>query len=84
MSTQQLRMVWPKDRLDQPPQVTVTEGYRLRTYRPGDEAHFFHVMSLAGFEKWDMEQLLPWLKKIPREPLLLMVLPPAGFMSITR
>lgn len=64
MSKQQLRMVWPKDRLDQPPQVTVAEGYRLRTYRPGDEPDFFHVMSLAGFENWDMNELLPWLKKI--------------------
>ena len=64
MSKQQLRMVWPKELLDQPPKVEVAEGYRLRTYRPGDEASFFHVMSLAGFERWDMEQLLPWLKKI--------------------
>lgn len=64
MIKQQLRMIWPKDLLDQPPQVNVAEGYRLRTYRPGDEANFFHLMSLAGFEGWDMNELLPWLRKI--------------------
>ena len=62
--TQQLRMVWPKTLLDQPPAVALPKGYRLRTYRPGDEPSFFHVMSLAGFESWDMAKLLPWLQKI--------------------
>ncbi len=61
---QQLRMVWPKARLEQPPTIEVSPGYRLRTYRPGDEPEFFHVMSLAGFEGWDTEKLLPWLQKI--------------------
>lgn len=63
-SKQQLRMVWPHSRLDQPPSVTVPTGYQLRTYRPGDEPAFFHVMSLAGFENWDMTRLLPWLQKV--------------------
>ncbi len=67
MSAQQLRMVWPKSKLEQPPSITVAEGYRLRTYHPGDEPDFFHVMSLAGFERWDMETLLPWLNKIVPE-----------------
>lgn len=61
---QQLRMVWPKTLLDQPPAVSVPAEYRLRTYRPGDEPNFFHVMSLAGFENWDMPKLLPWLQKV--------------------
>jgi mycothiol synthase len=63
-SQQQLRMVWPKTKLDQPPTVNVPAGYRLRTYQPGDEPSFFHVMSLAGFERWDMSTLLPWLQKV--------------------
>jgi len=61
---QQLRMVWPKAKLTQPPAIHVPAGYRLRTYRPGDEPSFFQVMSLVGFEKWDMSTLLPWLQKI--------------------
>lgn len=63
-SKQQLRMVWPKTRLEQLPIADVPSGYRLRTYQPGDEPSFFHVMSLAGFERWDMTTLLPWLQKI--------------------
>ncbi|MBX3011162.1 MAG: GNAT family N-acetyltransferase [Caldilineaceae bacterium] len=62
--SQQLRMVWPKSKLDQPPSVQVPAGYQLRTYRPGDEPSFFHIMSLAGFERWDMAALLPWFQKI--------------------
>lgn len=62
--SQQLRMVWPKERLQQPPPVNVAPGYILRTYRPGDEAAFFQVMGLAGFERWDMSTLLPWLSRI--------------------
>lgn len=61
---QQLRMVWPKTKLDQPPTVKAPVGYHLRTYQPGDEPSFFHVMSLAGFEGWDMAKLLPWLQKV--------------------
>ncbi|MFZ4660077.1 MAG: GNAT family N-acetyltransferase [Caldilineaceae bacterium] len=61
---QQLRMVWPQHLLDQPPVVTVPQGYHLRAYRPGDEPAFYQVMSLAGFEGWDMSKLLPWLQKV--------------------
>jgi mycothiol synthase len=61
---QQLRMVWPRTMLDHPPAIHTPEGYRLRTYRPGDEPSFFHVMSLAGFEGWDMPKVLPWLQKV--------------------
>lgn len=64
MSQQQLRMIWPKELRNQPPAVTVASGYRLRTYIPGDEPQFFHVMSLAGFEDWDVGTLQPWLQKI--------------------
>ena len=67
MSKQQLRMVWPKELLDQPPMITVADGYQLRTYRPGDEPNFFHLMSLVGFEGWDMHELLPWHWKAATE-----------------
>ncbi|MEZ4616580.1 MAG: hypothetical protein R2867_13925 [Caldilineaceae bacterium] len=65
MSKQQLRMVWPKELLDQPPQVKVAEGYRLRTYSPGDRPAF-SCNEPGRFEGWDMEQLLPWLQKFCR------------------
>lgn len=53
----QLRMVWPKDRIVFPPEISVASGYVVRTYCPGDENRFFKVMSLAGFEGWDKERL---------------------------
>jgi len=61
---QQLQMVWPKDLLLSPPEVTVSAGYELRTYQVGDEAGFFKVMALAGFEGWNEDILKPWLAKI--------------------
>ncbi|MEM7031426.1 MAG: GNAT family N-acetyltransferase [Chloroflexota bacterium] len=60
----QLKMLWPKHRLDSPPQAQVSEGYTLRTYQPGDEPNFYKVMDLAGFTNWDDETLAPWLLKV--------------------
>jgi mycothiol synthase len=61
----QLQMVWPKARLAAPPTVQLPPGYRLRTYRLGDEPGFYRVMALAGWPGWDDEKLRPWLARIP-------------------
>ncbi|CAN5680460.1 hypothetical protein BH10CHL1_BH10CHL1_33950 [soil metagenome] len=61
---QQLRMVWPEQLLNTPPEIRLHEGYTLRTYQPGDEPGFYHVMDLAGFTGWDMEKLAPTLATI--------------------
>ncbi len=60
----QLQMVWPKHLLPAPPEAVIPAGYELRLYRPGDEAGFFTVMSLAGFQDWDDQTLAPWLAKV--------------------
>jgi mycothiol synthase len=60
----QLQMIWPRHRLADPPPVSLASGYQLRTYRPGDEARFYEVMGIAGFEGWNDEILRPWLSKI--------------------
>ncbi|MBX3002143.1 MAG: GNAT family N-acetyltransferase [Caldilineaceae bacterium] len=60
----QLQMIWPRQRLADPPSVSVAPGYRLRTYRPDDESRFYKVMEIAGFEGWNDEILRPWLAKI--------------------
>lgn len=60
----QLQMIWPRRRLDDPPPVTVAGGYTLRHYQPGDEAEFYQVMHMAGFEGWTDETLRPWFAKI--------------------
>lgn len=61
----QLQMVWPERLLDRPPTPSPPPGYTLRTYRPGDEQGFFHVMALAGWPGWDDEALKPWSARIP-------------------
>jgi mycothiol synthase len=61
----QLQMVWPAHLLDRPPLVRLSPGYALRTYQPGDEAHFYRVMALAGWPGWDDAKLQPWLARIP-------------------
>ena len=65
-SPQQLRMVWPQDRLHAPPAVTVHSDYDLRVYRPGgeDEAGWYRLMELAGFGLWDEDRLAPLLARI--------------------
>jgi mycothiol synthase len=54
---QQLQMMWPKDRLNDPPTWTVPDGYTLRTYRPGDEDGYIRIMKLAGFNYWDLKYI---------------------------
>ncbi len=63
---EQLRMLWPTDRLHLPPKVTIHLDYELRTYRPGgeDEAGWYRLMELAGFGVWDEERLAPLYARI--------------------
>jgi mycothiol synthase len=60
----QLQMIWPRHCLEMAPAVSVPPGYLLRTYRPGDEAEFYQVMGMAGFEGWNDEVMRPWRDKI--------------------
>lgn len=39
-------------------------GYALRTYRPGDESHFYELMDVAGWKGWDDERLSYSLNRI--------------------
>ena len=67
MSTEQLRMVWPSERLQQPPAIVLPEGYALRICREEDHARFFELMDLAGWPGWDAEKLRPWAARLLRE-----------------
>ena len=69
----QVEMVWPEHLLDAPPSIQLPPGYRLRTYQPGDETHFYKLMALAGWPGWGDERLKPWLYRI---------LPEGWFMAI--
>jgi mycothiol synthase len=59
----QLQLIWPESLLDAVPRFRArpAAGYRLRTYRPGDEPRFFELMDLAGWPGWNDEKLRPWL-----------------------
>jgi mycothiol synthase len=53
----QLEMIWPRERLRDPPTVAVASGYALRTYEPGDEPGYAYLMERAGFGEWDRERI---------------------------
>ncbi len=61
--TQQLRMVWPQERLGSPPHFSPPAGYTLRTFRPGDEAEHVRLMRVAGFADWSLEKLAAAMEK---------------------
>jgi mycothiol synthase len=69
---EQLRMKWPDALLGSPPPVRTAQGYRLRTYQPGDEPGFYEVMGLAGWPGWNEEKLLPWRSRILPEGWFMM------------
>jgi mycothiol synthase len=57
-------MVWPEHLLDAPPSVAPPPGYRLRTYRQGDEPRFYQIMGLAGWPGWNDGKLQPWISRL--------------------
>jgi mycothiol synthase len=69
----QLQMVWPEERLNDPPLAKLPSGYTLRVYQPGDEPRFYEVMALAGWPGWDDEKLQPWLARIPPDGWVMVV-----------
>lgn len=69
----QLKMIWPEKLRKSPPEVHIPTGYKLRTYRPGDNEGFYKIMELAGFTLWNEELLRPWLSHILPEGWFLIV-----------
>jgi mycothiol synthase len=79
----QLQMIWPYERLDQPPEARTPPGYLLRTYQPGDEAPFCRLMAMAGFEGWDEQLLRPWLGRVVPGGWFFVVEEKSGEMAVT-
>jgi len=50
-------MIWPPDKLGAALEPNTAPGYVIRTYRPGDEAHFLSLMAKMDFDPWDDEKL---------------------------
>lgn len=60
-------MVWPPERLDASPAVTIHPDYELRTFRhdsADDLNGWYRLMELAGFGVWDEARLAPILARI--------------------
>ncbi|MXY50258.1 MAG: GNAT family N-acetyltransferase [Gemmatimonadetes bacterium] len=54
MPEQQLRMMRPD--LEDLPEISVPDGYALRTYRPGDEAAWCEIMNTGIGTDWTAEK----------------------------
>lgn len=58
----QLHMVWPTDATKVA--CAIPRGYAVRTYAPGDEAHFLRLMAQGDFDPWDDAKLHDNVAKI--------------------
>lgn len=52
----QLQMYLPVEGVVTLPRWEPPDGYIVRTYQPGDEDGWLHLMELAGFNGWDREK----------------------------
>ena len=53
----QLRMFMDEANIRNVSTPEIPEGFRLRTFRKGDEEEYIHLMHLSGFDQWDLKQL---------------------------
>jgi len=60
----QLRLVWPKYKLQTPPLISLPDGYYVRLYRQGDQVHFYRLMHSVGWDDWNDEKLSYSLNRI--------------------
>lgn len=80
---QQLQMLFPAERLGDLPEPTLPEGYRMRTYQPGDEEEFVALMHAAGFGNWTEQTLKDTLLKVLPKGLFLVVAPDGALAATT-
>ena len=55
-------MIWPEDRPAPCPAPEAPAGYRLRSFRDGDEDAYIDLMRSAGFAAWNRDNLHAVLK----------------------
>jgi mycothiol synthase len=56
----QLHMIWPGNRLKRPPTVRLAKGYRIRSFRDGDEKGYLALRESAGFKGWTETTVAEW------------------------
>lgn len=69
----QVQMLWPRHKQISSSHYQPQDGYLLRTYQPGDENDFYHLMALTGWLGWDAEKLHPWLYRILPEGWFMLI-----------
>jgi len=82
-SQRQLQMLWPDNRLDDPPAVEMPQGYGLRTYRPSDAEAYLELMHKAGFDQWDAATLEGALPSVLPDGLFVIVHDATGALTAT-
>ena len=79
----QLHMIWPKERLDHPPEVRVPDGYGLRQFRPQDADAYVRLMQEVGFDGWDHDRLERVRKSILPGGFFIVEHTPGGDLAAT-
>ena len=68
----QLRMLWPVTKC--PPEITIPEGYAIRSFREGDEEDYIAVLNDRDLGDWTVERL---------QSILTNLLSPEGVYFVT-
>jgi len=76
-------MLWPAELLASPPCVEVADGYRLRTFQPGDEPAYCALLASAGFADWNGAKVAEWLHRVLPEGLFFAVHLKSGALAAT-
>ncbi len=79
----QLQMVWPEDRLTNPPEPRLPDGYELSAYRESDEEQYTELMTKAGFEGWDHERVQQMRRSLLPKGLIVVEHTPSGRLVAT-
>ena len=79
----QLQMIWPKEKLNEPPDFVLPAGYSLRTYRNGDKNAYVKLMRNAGFDSWGVENFNETLKSALPNGLFFVVCDETGDLVAT-
>ena len=80
---EQLRMVWPTNNGCAIPKPILPDGYFLRTFRPGDEQGYLHLMHQGGFTYWTLDYIKEVLKNVLPEGLFFVVHQSTGTLVAT-
>jgi mycothiol synthase len=79
----QLQMTWPGHGSISPPTFSIPPEYTLRTFQPGDEEGYLHLMHLAEFSYWTQQNVQESLLRAVPRGLFLIVHNPTDCLVAT-